>query len=53
MVNEIYADGRLGNVQQTDGKPDYFMPSSSYNFGVGGFLLAAEQVAHLSEHGSQ
>jgi rhamnogalacturonyl hydrolase YesR len=52
MVNEIYTDGRLGNVQQTDGKPDYYMPSSSYNFGVGGFLLAAEQVAHLGEHGS-
>jgi unsaturated rhamnogalacturonyl hydrolase len=50
MVNEIYADGRLGNIQQTDGKPDYFMPSSSYVFGVGGFLLAAEQVAHLNEH---
>jgi unsaturated rhamnogalacturonyl hydrolase len=50
MVNEIYADGRLGNVQQTDGKPDYYLPGSSYNFGVGGFLLAAEQVAHLNDH---
>ncbi|HTW79464.1 MAG TPA: glycoside hydrolase family 88 protein [Terracidiphilus sp.] len=49
MVNEIYADGRLGNIQQTDGKPDYYLPASSYNFGVGGFLLAAEQVALLSE----
>jgi unsaturated rhamnogalacturonyl hydrolase len=50
LVNEIYADGRLGNIQQTDGKPDYYLPASSYNFGVGGFLLAAEQVALLSEH---
>jgi len=50
MVNEIYADGRLGNIQQTDGKPDYYLPASSYNFGVGGFLLAAEQVALLHEH---
>ncbi len=50
MVNEIYEDGRLGNVQQTDGKPDYYMPSSSYNFGVGGFLLAGEQVAMLKAH---
>jgi unsaturated rhamnogalacturonyl hydrolase len=52
MVNQIYADGRLGNVQQTDGKPDYYLPGSSYNFGVGGFLLAAEQVAHLGGHAS-
>jgi rhamnogalacturonyl hydrolase YesR len=50
MVNEIYADGRLGNIQQTDGKPDYYLPGSSYNFGVGGFLLAAEQVALLGKH---
>ena len=50
MVNEIYADGRLGDVQQTDGAPNYFLPGSSYNFGVGGFLLAGEQVAHLDDH---
>jgi CubicO group peptidase (beta-lactamase class C family)/rhamnogalacturonyl hydrolase YesR len=48
MLNEVYADGRLGNVQQTDGAPNYYMPSSSFNFGVGGFLLAGEQVARLS-----
>jgi len=50
LVNEIYADGRLGNIQQTGGAPNYYLPGSSYNFGVGGFLLAAEQVARLSEH---
>jgi rhamnogalacturonyl hydrolase YesR len=50
MVNEIYADGRLGNIQQTDGAPNHYLPGSSFNFGVGGFLLAAEQVAHLDEH---
>ena len=49
LVNEIYADGRLGDIQQTDGAPNYFLPGSSYNFGVGGFLLAGEQVAHLGE----
>jgi CubicO group peptidase (beta-lactamase class C family)/rhamnogalacturonyl hydrolase YesR len=47
MVNEIYMDGRLGNIQQTGGAPNYFLPGSSYNFGVGAFLLAGEQVAHL------
>jgi len=50
LVSQIYSDGRLGNVQQTDGAPNYYLPGSSYNFGVGGFLLAAEQVAHLNDH---
>jgi rhamnogalacturonyl hydrolase YesR len=50
MMNEIYMDGRLGNIQQTGGAPNYFLPGSSYNFGVGAFLLAGEQVAHLGTH---
>ncbi len=50
MIDQIYADGRLGNIQQTGGAPNYYLPSSSYNFGVGGFLLAGEQVAKLGEH---
>jgi rhamnogalacturonyl hydrolase YesR len=49
LVNEIYADGRLGDIQQTGGAPDYYLPGSSYNFGVGGFLLAGEQVAILGQ----
>jgi rhamnogalacturonyl hydrolase YesR len=53
MVHEIYADGRLGNIQQTDGAPNYYLPASSYNFGVGGFLLAGEQVALLGKHASR
>ena len=51
LVHEIYADGRLGNIQQTDGAPNYYLPGSSYNFGVGAFLLAGEQVAILGQHG--
>lgn len=50
MLDEIYADGRLGNVQQTDESPEHYLPQSSYNFGVGGFLLAGSEVAKLSEH---
>jgi len=50
MVHEIYTDGRLGNVQQTDESPQHYLPQSSYNFGVGGFLLAGEEVAKLSEY---
>lgn len=50
LVEQIYADGRLGNVQQTGGSPEHYMPASSYNFGVGAFLLAGEQVAHLAQN---
>jgi CubicO group peptidase (beta-lactamase class C family) len=50
MIDEIYADGRLGNIQQTGGAPNYYLPSSSYNYGVGGFLLAGEQVAKFSKN---
>jgi unsaturated rhamnogalacturonyl hydrolase len=49
LVHEIYADGRLGNIQQTDMQPNRYLPGSSFNYGVGGFLLAAEQVAHLND----
>jgi unsaturated rhamnogalacturonyl hydrolase len=48
LVGQIYLDGRLGNIQQTGAAPAYYLPSSSYTYGVGGFLLAAEQVAKLN-----
>ena len=47
LVKQIYADGRLGNIQQTGAGPAHYLPSSSYNYGVGAFLLAGEQVAAL------
>ncbi|HEY6447972.1 MAG TPA: glycoside hydrolase family 88 protein [Acidobacteriaceae bacterium] len=50
LVEQIYADGRLGNIQQTGVGPAHYLPGSSYNYGVGGFLLAGEQVADLAEH---
>jgi unsaturated rhamnogalacturonyl hydrolase len=50
LVAEIYADGRLGNIQQTGAAPAHYLPSSSYDYGVGGFLLAGAQVEQLSEH---
>lgn len=51
LVEQVYADGRLGNIQQTGAAPAHYLPSSSYNYGVGGFLLAGAQVAQLSAHG--
>ena len=50
LVGQIYADGRLGNIQQTGAAPAHYLPSSSYNFGVGAFLLAGAQVADLQRH---
>jgi unsaturated rhamnogalacturonyl hydrolase len=52
LLGQIYADGRLGNIQQTGAAPAHYLPSSSYDYGVGGFLLAGAQVAELSAHGS-
>lgn len=49
LVEQIYADGRLGNIQQTGAAPAHYLPSSSYNYGVGAFLLAGAQVAELAE----
>lgn len=51
LVRQIYADGRLGNIQQTGAEPAHYLPSSSYNYGVGAFLLAGAQVAELPAHG--
>ncbi len=51
LVGQIYADGRLGNIQQTGAAPAHYLPSSSYNYGVGGFLLAGAEVVDLRAHG--
>ena len=53
LVGEIYADGRLGNIQQTGAYPAHYLPTSSYNYGVGAFLAAGEQVAKLEGHGAK
>ena len=42
ILRHVYADGRLGGIQQTGAEPAYYRPASSFNYGVGGFLLAAE-----------
>ncbi|MGA7525418.1 MAG: glycoside hydrolase family 88 protein [Acidobacteriaceae bacterium] len=48
LVRQIYADGRLGNIQQTGAAPAHYLPSSSYNYGVGAFLLAGAQVEQMA-----
>jgi rhamnogalacturonyl hydrolase YesR len=49
MLKHIYADGRLGDIQQTGAAPSTFKPSASYNYGVGGFLLAGSELYKMSE----
>ena len=53
MVQHIYADGRLGDIQQTGSAPALFKPSSSFNYGVGGFLLAGSEIYKMksTKHG--
>ena len=51
LVGQIYADGRLGNIQQTGAAPAHYLPSSSYTYGVGGFLLAGAEVDRLARQG--
>jgi rhamnogalacturonyl hydrolase YesR len=48
ILKNIYADGRLGGIQQTGAEPAFYRPASSYNYGVGGFLLAAAELKKLA-----
>jgi hypothetical protein len=48
MVSHIYATGRLGSIQPVGAAPDAFAPSSSYVFGVGGFLLAGSELDRMA-----
>jgi rhamnogalacturonyl hydrolase YesR len=48
MLRHIYADGRLGSIQPIDGQPGKFKPSASYVYGVGGFLMAGEEMHRLA-----
>ena len=48
MLAHVYADGRLGCIQPIGEAPADYKPSSSYNFGVGAFLLAGAEMEALS-----
>ena len=50
LVQQVYADGRVGCIQQTGAAPAHYLLSSSYTYGVGAFLLAGSEVIELSEH---
>lgn len=48
ILKHVYADGRLGDIQQTGAAPSSFKPSASYNYGVGGFLLAGSEIHKMA-----
>jgi rhamnogalacturonyl hydrolase YesR len=48
MLKHIYADGRLGCIQQTGAEPTSFTASSSFTYGVGGFLLAGTEIRTMT-----
>jgi rhamnogalacturonyl hydrolase YesR len=49
MLQHVYADGRLGDIQQTGSEPAAFKPSASYTYGVGGFLLAGSEIRKMTD----
>jgi rhamnogalacturonyl hydrolase YesR len=48
VLAHVYQDGRLGSIQPIGEAPADYKPSSSYNFGVGAFLLAGAELDVLS-----
>ena len=58
MLTHVYADGRLGCIQQTGAEPAPFKATASYNYGVGAFLMAGSEIRRMGatpapEEGSQ
>ena len=47
MLKHVYADGRLGCIQQTGAEPAPFKLTASYTYGVGAFLLAGSEIRRM------
>ncbi len=43
-MDEVHADGKLGNVQPIGGAPDKVDVNSTDTYGVGAFLLAGSEL---------
>jgi rhamnogalacturonyl hydrolase YesR len=44
LIQHIYSDGRLGDIQPVGEAPGAYPPTASYVFGVGSFLLAGSEL---------
>lgn len=49
ILKHVYVDGRLGGIQQTGAEPAFYLPASSFNYGVGGYLLAASELKKMAK----
>jgi unsaturated rhamnogalacturonyl hydrolase len=49
MLQHVYADGRLGCIQPIGAAPGAFVPSSSYVYGVGAFLLTGKELLQYAK----
>jgi unsaturated rhamnogalacturonyl hydrolase len=47
MLKHVYADGRLGCIQQTGAEPAPFKATASYTYGVGAFLMAGGEIRRM------
>lgn len=50
MLHHVYADGRLGCIQQTGAEPAPFKATASYTYGVGAFLMAGSEIYKMHWH---
>lgn len=50
LLSHIHTDGRLDCIQQVGAAPAFYKPTSSYVFGVGGFLLAGSEIDRMTKN---
>jgi unsaturated rhamnogalacturonyl hydrolase len=48
LLSHVYADGRLGCIQQTGAAPARFKPTATAVYGVGAFMLAGSELHQLA-----
>jgi len=51
MLQHVYADGRLGCIEQKGAEPAPFRATASYTYGVGAFLLAGSEIRKMGGRG--
>jgi rhamnogalacturonyl hydrolase YesR len=49
LLSHVYVDGRLGCIQQVGAAPSSYKLTSSYIYGVGGFLLAGSELDRMAK----
>jgi rhamnogalacturonyl hydrolase YesR len=49
LLSHVYADGRLGCIEQTGAEPAFYRPTASYNYGIGAFLMAGAELDKMTK----